>query len=124
MATSVQPVLPQLLDYKAEQPLLFNGAISAWKDQMPGGWTLIKDVSKPHVKEIGEFAVDEYNKRSKAALKFKTVICGWTQVVSGINYKLIVEAKDGADTNYYEAVVWEKAWQKFKELTSFKVVIG
>nr|WFP52518.1 cystatin [Aristotelia chilensis] len=98
-------------------------AASARIDPLVGGWTPIKNVKDPHVKEIGEFAVDAYNKGSKAALKFETVISGETQVVSGTNYKLIVAAKDGeAVSKNYEAVVWEKPWVNFKNLTSFKVV--
>ena len=37
---------------------------------------------------------------------FGRVIRGETQVVSGINYRLVIETKDG---DHYEAVVWEKS---------------
>ncbi|KAG6641870.1 cysteine proteinase inhibitor 5 [Carya illinoinensis] len=87
-----------------------------------GGWQPIKNVKDPHVKEIGEFAVSEYNKASSASLKFQNVVKGETQVVSGTNYRLVVVAKDGGVTKNYQAIVWEKPWENFKKLTSFTPV--
>ncbi|KAF6145023.1 hypothetical protein GIB67_013374 [Kingdonia uniflora] len=87
-----------------------------------GGWKPIKDIKNPHVKEIGQYAVSQHNKDVKANLKFIQVVRGETQVISGENYRLIILAKDGAAKNNYEAVVWEKAWQGYMNLTSFKQV--
>ena len=85
-----------------------------------GGWTPIKDIKNdPHVAEIAEYAVTEYDKRSGANLKLVKVVKGETQVVAGINYRLVLKAKDGSKTTDYEAVVWEKAWEHFRNLTSF-----
>jgi hypothetical protein len=92
------------------------------RGSLVGGWQPIKNVNDPHVKEIGAFAVTEYNKSSKAALKFVGVVKGETQVVAGTNYRLDVEAKDGAATKHYEAIVWEKPWENFRNLTSFKQI--
>ncbi|GAV65231.1 Cystatin domain-containing protein [Cephalotus follicularis] len=100
-------------------PLFATGART---EALAGEWTPIKNVKDPHVVEIGQFAVDENNKNQKVDLKFERVISGESQVVSGINYRLTLTAKDGAVENKYEAVVWEKPWEKFKKLTSFKVV--
>lgn len=83
-----------------------------------GGWKPIEDPNDPHVIEIGQFAVVEYNKQSKVELKFQSVEKGETQVVSGTNYRLVVAAQDGTATNKYQAVVWENAKQ-IKKLTSF-----
>lgn len=83
-----------------------------------GGWKPIEDPNDPHVIEIGQFAVVEYNKQSKMELKFQSVEKGETQVVSGTNYRLVVAAQDGTATNKYQAVVWENAKQ-IKKLTSF-----
>ena len=87
-----------------------------------GGWQPIKNVTEPHVTEIGEFAVEEYNKESKSQLKFLSVVKGETQVVAGTNYRLIVATKDGGLTKNYQAVVWEKTWEHFRNLTSFTPV--
>ncbi|XP_019052721.1 PREDICTED: cysteine proteinase inhibitor 1-like [Nelumbo nucifera] len=89
---------------------------------IPGGWQPIKDVRDAHVKEIAQFAVTEHNKEAKTNLKFQKVIRGESQVVAGTNYRLILAAKDGRASSKYEAVVWEKPWESFRNLTSFKRV--
>ncbi|XP_012469025.2 cysteine proteinase inhibitor 1 [Gossypium raimondii] len=94
------------------------------KDALIEGWTSIKNIKDPHVTEITEFAVDEHNTQLKGSLKLEEVVKGETQVISGINYKLVLQAKDGTADNSYEAVVWEKAWLKFRKLTSFTLVKG
>ncbi|KAJ7967798.1 Cysteine proteinase inhibitor [Quillaja saponaria] len=85
-----------------------------------GGWKPIKDPQDPHVIEIAQFAVSEYDKKSGADLRFASVIKGEIQVVSGTNYRLVVAAKDGSATKNFEAVVWEKPWESYRNLTSFK----
>ena len=87
-----------------------------------GGWQPIKNITEPHVKEIGEYAVEEYNKESKSQLKFVSVVKGETQVVAGTNYRLILATKNGALAKNYQAVVWEKVWEHFRNLTSFTTV--
>ncbi|MED6157106.1 hypothetical protein PIB30_020262 [Stylosanthes scabra] len=89
-----------------------------------GGWTPIENLGDPHVLEIAKFAVTEYNKQSGASLNLEKVIKGDTQVVAGTNYRLILSASSGGSsgTSNYEAIVWEKPWQNFKSLTSFKPV--
>ena len=87
-----------------------------------GGWQPIKNITEPHVKEIGEYAVEEYNKESKSQLKFVSVVKGETQLVTGTNYRLILATKDGALAKNYQAVVWEKVWEHFRNLTSFTPV--
>ncbi|KAK6938876.1 Cystatin domain [Dillenia turbinata] len=89
---------------------------------IPGGWQPITNLKDPHVVEIAEFAVTQHNKVAKENLKFESVIKGETQVVAGMNYKLVLAAKDGEAENNYEAVVWEKAWLGYRNLTSFKIV--
>ncbi|XVF13718.1 hypothetical protein REPUB_Repub08aG0231700 [Reevesia pubescens] len=104
-------------------PFVFS---DARRMTLAGGWEPIKNISEPHVREVAEFAVSDYNKQSKASLKLKSVVEGETQVVSGINYKLVVETIDGtinwtvAGIEEYEAVVWEKAQGNSRSLTSFK----
>ncbi|XP_027339198.1 cysteine proteinase inhibitor 5-like [Abrus precatorius] len=96
--------------------LVFSATCS---ETIPGGWTAIKNVKDPHVVEIAKYAVSEYDKRSGAKLKLVSVVKGETQVVAGTNYRLVLKAKDGSATANYQAVVWEKPWLKFKNLTSF-----
>lgn len=89
-----------------------------------GGWSPIKNMSDPHVGEIAAWAIKEHNKEANAKLMLRKVIKGEVQVVGGLNYKLVLEAKDkdGGKTGRYVAVVWERAWEKFLKLTSFKPV--
>ncbi|CAL9765473.1 unnamed protein product [Musa acuminata subsp. burmannicoides] len=85
-----------------------------------GGWTPV-DVNNPHVHDIAVFAVSEHNKEAKEPLTLVNVVQAQSQVVAGVNYKLLLVAKNekGASAGY-EAVVWEKEWENFRKLTSFK----
>lgn len=103
--------------------VLFASAI-ARKELIVGGWSPIKNISDPHVTEIAVYAVTEYDKRSGAKLKLEKVIKGDTQVVAGTNYRLTLAATDGSSSNNYEALVWEKEWLHFRNLTSFTPVHG
>ncbi|MQM16017.1 hypothetical protein Taro_048970 [Colocasia esculenta] len=87
-----------------------------------GGYQPIRNVKDPHIQEIGKFAVEEHNKQAGKALVFVRVVSGEQQVVAGTNYKLVIEAKDAGVTNTYEAVVYDKPWEKVRELTSFTLV--
>uniref|UniRef100_A0A1J3JI51 Cysteine proteinase inhibitor 5 n=2 Tax=Noccaea caerulescens TaxID=107243 RepID=A0A1J3JI51_NOCCA len=85
-----------------------------------GGWSPITDIKDPHVIEIGEFAVSEYARETKSEFNFVTVVSGESQVVAGMNYKLVVTANHTGASKNYEAIVWEKPWLKSMNLTSFK----
>lgn len=91
-----------------------------------GGYTPITNLSDPHVIEVARFAVGEHNKQDKThMLKFLSIFKGWSQVVAGINYRLIIIAKPlcrPALVRRYEAVVYERPWQHFMNLTSFKLI--
>ena len=54
------------------------------------------DLSHYDVKEIVDFAVNEYNKESRAKLRLQKVIKGESQVVAGINYRLVIAVKNGS----------------------------
>lgn len=93
------------------------------KEVLVGGWTPIKNITDPHVAEIAEFAVTEYDKQSGKNLKLVKVIKGETQVVSGTNYRLLLTVKNESVTKNYTAQVLEKSWIHFKNLTSFKPLL-
>ncbi|XP_073016721.1 cysteine proteinase inhibitor 1-like [Primulina eburnea] len=87
-----------------------------------GGWQPIKDLNSPNVLEIAKFAVSVHNKKSNAKLQFVKVVKGESQVVEGMNYKLVITANDVAAGNVpsdYETVVWDKPWAHIRQLTSF-----
>ncbi|KAI7756892.1 hypothetical protein M8C21_030306 [Ambrosia artemisiifolia] len=84
-----------------------------------GGWKPIPNVTDPTVVDIGKFAIDEHNKEAHKSLKFVKVVKGESQVVAGMNYNLTITAADGPEKNYV-ALVWDKPWEKFRQLVSFK----
>ncbi|KAK9091931.1 hypothetical protein Syun_026842 [Stephania yunnanensis] len=92
-----------------------------------GGWAPA-DPKDAHVVEIGKFAVEAHNKEAHTDLKFVGVVKAETQpqVVSGINYRITLEATGGVGggvaAKKYEAIVWEKPSEKFIRLTSFRPI--
>ncbi|KFK26534.1 hypothetical protein AALP_AA8G261400 [Arabis alpina] len=88
-----------------------------------GGWKPIKDVSDPNVVDIAKYAISEHNKVSKPGLVYEKVVQGKQQVVAGTKYSLVIAAKSrGGGSKNYEAVVWDKPYEKFRKLESFKAV--
>ncbi|CAL5017579.1 unnamed protein product [Urochloa decumbens] len=100
-----------------------------------GGRRDIKDVgSNKEVQSLGQFAVDEHNRRLRlnggvgtssdpvtVLLSFRAVAAAQVQVVAGEAYYLKVIAREhgnGGDRPF-DAVVVVKAWLKSKELVSF-----
>ncbi|KAI0493127.1 hypothetical protein KFK09_027403 [Dendrobium nobile] len=92
------------------------------RDPLVGGWQPIKNLSDPHVQKIAKFAVDEHNKNVPKPLRLISVESGDTQIVTGVNYRLIIVADLDlyGTARKYEAKVWEKSWENFLKLTSFK----
>ncbi|XP_078156058.1 cysteine proteinase inhibitor 1-like [Carex rostrata] len=88
--------------------------------QLAGGWQPIKNITDSHVKDISNYAVLEHNKQLGDNLEFVRVVSGETQVVAGTNYRLVIEPTDAeGNVARYQAVVWEREWEGFRELTSF-----
>ncbi|CAA6659170.1 unnamed protein product [Spirodela intermedia] len=104
------------------RPLLFFlflfGSVGS-QSTIPGRFYPIEVVNDPHIQEIGEFAVSENNKQSGVQLVFIRVISGEKQVVAGINFRLVVEAKEGEAVHQYETLVYEQVWTGYRQLTSF-----
>ncbi|CAN6289027.1 unnamed protein product [Urochloa humidicola] len=89
--------------------------------QIVGGWNPIKDVSDPHIQELGGWAVSEHVRKANDGLRFGKVVSGEEQVVSGMNYKLVIEATDGAGkSGWYGAAVYEQEWTKTRQLLAFE----
>ncbi|XP_034577296.1 cysteine proteinase inhibitor 8 [Setaria viridis] len=89
--------------------------------QIVGAWKPIKDVSDPHIQELGGWAVSEHVKQANDGLRFGKVVSGEELVVSGMNYKLVIEATDGAGKSAtYGAAVYEQEWTKTRQLLAFE----
>ncbi|XP_056172170.1 cysteine proteinase inhibitor 1-like [Syzygium oleosum] len=104
--------------------LLQVSAARAARRELVGGWSPIKDLSDPYVGEIAKFAVKTHNDEAKTGLVLEKVVRGETQTVSGTNYRLVIQVKDGAETKNFEAAVFDKPWEHVRRLTSFKPVLG
>ncbi|GJN30667.1 hypothetical protein PR202_gb18992 [Eleusine coracana subsp. coracana] len=86
-----------------------------------GGWQPIPDINDPHVQELGLWAVAEHIKVANERLQFVKVVSGEQQVVSGMNYRLVIDAMNqlvGQDFRY-DAAVYEQRWTNTRELVSF-----
>ncbi|PIN00770.1 hypothetical protein CDL12_26730 [Handroanthus impetiginosus] len=75
-----------------------------------------------NIKNLARFAVEEYNKKENTLLEFKQVISAKEQVVSGMMYYITLEVTEGGKNKVYEAQVWVKPWENFKQLQEFKPV--
>lgn len=91
--------------------------------ELVGGYQPIKDVKDPRVQEVAKFAVTEHNRQAKTNLMFDSVIKGEYQVVAGINYRLVIAAKNGMAVNNYSAEVYDKIYEGSIKLVSFKPLL-
>lgn len=93
------------------------------RGEMVGGWSPIPDVGDEHIQELGGWALGKAKEARLAGdgLRFRRVVRGEQQVVSGMNYRLVVDAADPKGRSApYVAVVYEQVWTSTRELTSFK----
>lgn len=70
--------------------------------------------------ELARFAVAEHNSKANAVLEFERLVKVRQQLVSGLMHHFTIEVKEGGAKKTYEAKVWEKAWENFKQLQDFK----
>ncbi|CAK8538867.1 unnamed protein product [Lathyrus sativus] len=94
-------------------------SVSIFSEGLPGGWNPIKNIKDPQVLEIAQFAVTEQQKKSGVKLSLVDVISGETQIVAGINYRLVLTANDGSVTKKYQAQVVDEP-NHTRSLISFK----
>ncbi|KAL9992313.1 putative Cystatin domain-containing protein [Helianthus debilis subsp. tardiflorus] len=88
---------------------------------LTGGITEVKDFANSLViDDLARFAVDEYNRKQNTLLEFRKVVNAKEQIVAGTLYYITLEATDGGVKKTYEAKVWVKPWENFKELQEFK----
>ena len=83
------------------------------------------DPNDPHVRDIGQWAVNEHNRQSGDSLKFLEVVSGSKQIVSGDMYELVLLVDVGGNRKEkYEAKVWEQPWVvPPRKLESFHVLL-
>lgn len=73
------------------------------------------------IDELANFAVDQYRTRqdSVADISFSKVLSAKEQVVQGTMYYLTIEVLEDGVAKQYDAKVWVKPWEGYKELESF-----
>ncbi|MCD7447616.1 hypothetical protein HAX54_032234 [Datura stramonium] len=118
MAIKFNPILGTLLVVIATVLLHVSDAWGGRSGVIVGSWMPI-DITNPRVVEIGKFAVDKHNEETKTKLEFQNIIKGEAQIIAGINYRLVITAKNGGSTHNYLAEAWEKPWENFRNLTFF-----
>lgn len=57
-----------------------------------------------------------------ALLEFGKVVKAKEQVIAGTAYYITIEVSDGGKKKVYEAKIWVKPWENFKQLQEFKLV--
>ncbi|KAI4332913.1 hypothetical protein L6164_017783 [Bauhinia variegata] len=72
------------------------------------------------IESLARFAVEEHNKKENALLELARVVKAQEQVVAGTLHHLTLEVIDAGKKKIYEAKIWVKPWQDFKELQEFK----
>ncbi|SPT21127.1 unnamed protein product [Triticum aestivum] len=94
-----------------------------WNTTIENGWKPIGNINDQHIQELGRWAVLEFAKHVNCVLKFNKVVSGRQQLVSGMNYKLIIDASDiGGKEDKYKAEVYEQTWTHKRQLLSFAKV--
>ncbi|KAJ1296584.1 hypothetical protein BS78_01G312700 [Paspalum vaginatum] len=114
-------LLPLALSLAAPAPA--RRAALGGRGALVGGWSPIEDVGDSHIQELGGWALGQakHERLASDGLRFRRVVSGEQQVVSGMNYRLHVDAEDPAGRAApYVAVVYEQVWTSTRKLTSFK----
>ncbi|VAH88032.1 unnamed protein product [Triticum turgidum subsp. durum] len=86
-------------------------------------WQPIKNITNPHVQDLGTWAVVKYGMVSNSRLHFKQVVSGEVQrMTEGMNYRLDVQVSrmDHKDAMYKAGVLEEdKPLSTIRKLVSF-----
>ncbi len=88
---------------------------------IPGGYSQATAQS-PDIRAAVEFAVREQSKGGKdGPLELAQIVSAEKQVVSGMNYRLVLRVQDGTKTREAVAMVWWQSWntQQPYRLTSW-----
>ncbi|XP_061356922.1 cysteine proteinase inhibitor A-like [Gastrolobium bilobum] len=77
----------------------------------------------PEIEAIARFAVEDYNKKEKAALEFVRVKSAKSQVVAGFIYFIVLEANHYGKEGVYETKVFQPPGSGSKEVEEFKKLL-
>ncbi|GJP49465.1 hypothetical protein CLOM_g8664 [Closterium sp. NIES-68] len=92
-----------------------------------GGWSAVKGAYKvKEVQDLAKFAVKTHNNEKNTNLQYHSVKAAWRQVVAGLKWRIELRAFDPARATkgrvpaLYVAEIWEKPWEDFRQLLTFK----
>ncbi|CAI5484837.1 unnamed protein product [Closterium sp. Yama58-4] len=96
---------------------------------MVGGAKVVEGAANSAaVQQLAQWAVDEQNKKQNTALRLQAVEGASEQVVAGTLHRIrltaLLPSATAPASAQYEAVVWEKPWEGFRELQSFDKIDG
>jgi len=82
------------------------------------------DINDPHVIDIGNFAVTEYNKHNnEAKLIFEKVTNGVVDTVDDVmKYRLTLSTNNGSVSYNFGAIVLEKPLEHLRNLIAFALI--
>lgn len=63
---------------------------------LTGGWEPIQNLKEGRVIPVAHYAVAAYNKEELTSLSLVSVLKAEKQIVAGVNYRLVLSAKDSA----------------------------
>ncbi|EMS56927.1 Cysteine proteinase inhibitor 8 [Triticum urartu] len=97
--------------------------LQLWHTTIENGWEPIVNINDEHIQELGSWAVLEFNKHVNCTVKFNKVLSGRQQLVSGMNYELIIDVTHfGGEDGNYKAELYEQELTKKRQLLSFTKV--
>eukprot|EP01018_Ginkgo_biloba_P033775 Gb_09532 [translate_table: standard] len=102
------------------------GIVSAKMSKIGGSYDHGDNLeSSQEIHEVAQYAVNEYNSKQNSveSLEFSKVVSAKKQVVAGTMHHLVIEVSGTEEKpRLYEAKVWVKPWENFKQLVDFKPV--
>ncbi|CAA7399319.1 unnamed protein product [Spirodela intermedia] len=100
-----------------------GGAAASRKPEFLGIYEPIEHPEDAHIQTLAKFAVRRHIKNSGEMLVLTRVLSGQQQVVKGMNYRLVIGAEgDSGAEDLYLAVVYETAWNNYRELTAYDLI--
>uniref|UniRef100_A0ACD5WMT1 Uncharacterized protein n=1 Tax=Avena sativa TaxID=4498 RepID=A0ACD5WMT1_AVESA len=98
-----------------------RGCDGSYGTPIEDGWEPIPDINDQHIQQLGGWVVSEFLKHANCLMKFSKVVSGKEQIVSGMNYGLVIDASDvgSGKLGRYNAEVYEQEWTKTRKLISF-----
>ncbi|XP_048259519.1 uncharacterized protein LOC124131860 isoform X1 [Haliotis rufescens] len=86
--------------------------------KLVGGWENA-DISKDDVQNMAEFALDTVNAKENSQRQMVTIESATTQVVSGINYKIVLRVTNGGTDELCHMTVYDQSWTRTRTLTDY-----